>query len=38
MSTEFDYAVQPDLITAMLASDASGSGLANPEIMYDGYF
>lgn len=38
ITNEFDYSVDPDLITMLLASDASGSGLANPQVMYDGWF
>jgi hypothetical protein len=34
----FDYALYPDLVEALLASDASGSGMANPSVVYSAWY
>jgi hypothetical protein len=37
LTDAFDYAVYPDLVESMLASNASGEGLANPLVVYNAW-
>ena len=38
ITNEFDYALYPELVLDLLASDASGTGMANPLVMYSAWY
>jgi hypothetical protein len=38
ITSAFDYSTNSGMTLQMLASDASGAGLANPLVMYQGWY
>jgi hypothetical protein len=38
ITSAFDYSTNSGMLLQLLASDASGSGLANPLVMYQGWY